>query len=181
MSVYSSWRVNGLFLTCSAWSLFSKTVSTPKEHSSLWLHHYSSILKTAQLWRKINSNGWKLDLVHVSVVGVVGHLLSPCGSCHKPMLGIKLLAVTALCQLCWGPGDLWVEMFQPCSCILKTAALQRWNTWGISSCSFGLLCNSTLLNWDFTFLLITWEGFLLLGLLRAVPWAVLVPALLQSN
>lgn len=39
----------------------------------------------------------------------------------------------------------------------------------------------TLLNWDFTFLLITWEGFLLLGLLGAVPWAVLIPVLLQSN
>lgn len=65
--------------------------------------------------------------------------------------------------------------------LLKTAALQRWNTSGISSCSFGLLCNSTPLNWDFTFLLITWEGFLLLGLPGAVPGAVLVPALLQSN
>lgn len=39
----------------------------------------------------------------------------------------------------------------------------------------------TLLNWDFTFLLITWERFLLLGLLGAVPWAVLIPVLLQSN
>lgn len=98
-----------------------------------------------------------------------------CGSCHKPVLGMKLLALTALClcQLCWGPRDLWAEMLQPCSCILKTAALQRWNTYGICSCSFGLLYNSTLLNWDFTCLLITWEVFLLLGLLRAVLWAVL--------
>lgn len=159
---------------------FLKTVSTPKEHSSLWLHHYSNILKTAQLWRKINSNGWKRELVPVSVFEVVGDL-SPWGLCHKPVLGIELLALTALCQLCWAPRDFWTEMFQPCSCILKTAALQRWNTYGISSCSFGLLYNSTRLNWDFTFLLITWEGFLLLGLLGAVPWAVLVPALLQSN
>lgn len=98
-----------------------------------------------------------------------------CGSCHKPVLRMKLLALTALClcQLCWGPRDLWAEMLQPCSCILKTAALQRWNTYGICSCSFGLLYNSTLLNWDFTCLLITWEVFLLLGLLRAVLWAVL--------
>lgn len=185
MSVYSSWRVNGLFLTCSAWSLFLKTVSTLKEHSSLWLHHYCRILKTAQLWRKINSNGdyW----VRLFQVGkAVGNWVCLCvwwnslewwGEISHPA------ACAVSPRLCWAAAfECSVSVLtllrheRALSCRNVTALLlhpyKGFSTeveyLSIHLCWFSLLHNSTLLNWDFTLLLITWEVFLLLELLGAV-------------
>lgn len=156
---------------------FLKTVSTPKEHSSLWLHHYSSILKPAQLWRKINSNGWKRELVPVSVVGVVGDLLSPWGSC--PCWGLSCW----LWLLCGSFVEAQGTSELKYSSLALASLKQLLYRGGILTVFLPAVLVSyiTLLKWDFTFLLITWEGFLLLGLLGAVPWAVLVPALLQSD
>lgn len=119
MSVYSSWRVNGLFLNCSAWSLFPllKNIIFTVE---FW--------KATQLWRKINSNGdYRMHLFQSGNSGCKFQLVPVCGwwkwsewwweiSCPSaacttsPCLWLSCWLLNSLCinfVQAWVTSELW--------------------------------------------------------------------------
>lgn len=144
---------------------FLKTVSTLKERSSLWHHHYCRILKTAQLWRKINSNGdywvhlfqvgksgWEFELVPVSTVGRTPQsgggrsaiTLQPVPQAHAcdELLTLNALYLSVLILLrhegplsCWSVMALLLHPYKGFSTEVEYLS--------ICSCCFGLLYNST--------------------------------------